>query len=91
MEAAMGESEIPVHHCNGGRRGIWCGAVATVVCTSTRADDGPAGLVEAFPELDLSGLGPLQWYACDNPDHQEDAKIEPFAEWYRREVLEPHP
>lgn len=85
----MADSDVPARVCNGGRTGKWCGAPATTLCTSTRPDDAPKlrSLVQVFPGLDATVVGPLQWYACDNVDHQEDATTEPYADWYRREVL----
>ena len=82
-------SDHPARKCNGGRTGTWCGRDATVVCTSTREDEGPRrfdNMLEVWPGLDVSGIGPLEWFACDNPAHQTDAKTTPIAEWFARNV-----
>lgn len=77
--------------CNGGRTGQWCGVDATVVCTSTREDDGPERLVELFPAIFQAfeqQLGPLQWYACDDAAHQTDATTTPIGQWLAENVPE---
>lgn len=35
------------------------------------------------------GPHPLQWYACDEPEHHGDAVTEPLAAWLARNGLPP--
>ena len=33
------------------------------------------------------GAHPLQWFACDDPVHQDGAHVEPIADWFTRNGL----
>jgi hypothetical protein len=62
-------TEHPARYCNGGPHALeGCGELARVVCTE-RVEPGER---------------PLQWYACDAPEHQAGALTEPIGDWFAR-------
>lgn len=76
--------------CSGGQQGTrapaapWCGKQATVVCTQvTRFEEIEQSAWNSHVPLPTSveELGPLQWYACDDPEHQKGGMAISLAEF----------
>jgi hypothetical protein len=61
-------SEPPARNCNGGPHGAAWCGAPATVVCTERA---------GFPF-------PMQWYACDDPAHQEGGSTESIAEWFER-------
>jgi hypothetical protein len=58
----------PARYCNGGPHGHGW-CGKTATVVCTMRNDGP---------------NPLQWFACDDVDHQEQAITTPIAEWFAK-------
>lgn len=77
LDGELGPDELTldeVRVCNGGPHGErWCGDRATVVVSEKPNPDDP-----------ISTSFPLQWFACDNTDHQEEGTTEPIGTWFAK-------
>lgn len=68
----------------GHRAATWCGKQATVVVTTVMRWEklGQSAWNSHVPlPTSVEELGPLQWYACDDPDHQKGGVAISLAEF----------